>query len=248
MSAALLELARARRAGRAAGIYAVCSAHPLVIEAAMHQALEDGGPLLVESTSNQVDQFGGYTGMRPADFMGFVCGIAQRVGLDAGRLIFGGDHLGPNPWQDRPADEAMVLARDMISAYAAAGFTKLHLDTSMRCADDLAVLDDRVLAERAASLCTAAEAAAVGTRPVYVIGTEVPVPGGGDRVTGSRRGDHPGGRTSHRGRARRGVRSGGSARGLVACHCRGGAAGRGVRTTATWWTMRRPRPAPCPAC
>ena len=144
----------------------------------MHQALEDGTTLLVEATSNQVDQFGGYTGMRPADFIGFVHEIAARVGLDSQRVLFGGDHLGPNPWRDRPASEAMALARDLLSAYAAAGFAKLHLDASMRCADDPPVLDDRVMAERAASLCAAAEAAAPGPKPVYVIGTEVPVPGG----------------------------------------------------------------------
>ncbi|MGY0197424.1 D-tagatose-bisphosphate aldolase, class II, non-catalytic subunit [Leptothrix sp. BB-4] len=178
MTSLLQELASGRRAGRRDGIYSVCSAHPLVIEAAMHQALEDGTVLLVEATSNQVDQFGGYTGMKPADFITFVQDIAARVGLPADRILFGGDHLGPNPWRDKPAHEAMALAKDMLTAYAAAGFTKLHLDASMRCADDLPVLDDRVVAERAAALCAAAEAAANGVRPVYVIGTEVPVPGG----------------------------------------------------------------------
>ena len=51
------------------GIYSICSAHPWVLGAAMKQALDDGTPLLIESTSNQVDQFGGYTGMKPADFV-----------------------------------------------------------------------------------------------------------------------------------------------------------------------------------
>ncbi len=178
MATDLQQLASGRRKGQSSGIYSVCSAHPLVIEAAVHQALEDGTALLVEATSNQVDQFGGYTGMQPPDFMRFVRDIAERVGLEAKRLLFGGDHLGPNPWRNRPATEAMALARDLVSAYAAAGFSKLHLDTSMRCADDPAVLDDRIVAERAVSLCAAAEAASKGSRPVYVIGTEVPVPGG----------------------------------------------------------------------
>ena len=48
-----------------AGITSVCSAHPLVIEAAVAQAVADRSPVLVEATSNQVDQIGGYTGMRP---------------------------------------------------------------------------------------------------------------------------------------------------------------------------------------
>lgn len=178
MTTLLQGLASRRRAGQRDGIYSVCSAHPLVIEAAMHQVLEDGTVLLVEATSNQVDQFGGYTGLKPADFIAFVREIAARVGLPVDRVLFGGDHLGPNPWRDKPAHEAMALAKDMLAAYAAAGFSKLHLDASMRCADDLAVLDDRIVAERAAALCAAAEAAANGGKPVYVIGTEVPVPGG----------------------------------------------------------------------
>ena len=179
MTSPLLGLASRRHRGQGGGIYSVCSAHPLVIEAAMHQANEDGTVLLVEATSNQVDQFGGYTGMRPADFMAFVREIAARAGFDPSRVLLGGDHLGPNPWRERPADEAMALARDLLASYAEAGFTKLHLDASMRCADDPATLDDRIVAERAAALCAAAEAACKGgTRPVYVIGTEVPVPGG----------------------------------------------------------------------
>jgi D-tagatose-1,6-bisphosphate aldolase subunit GatZ/KbaZ len=178
MNPALLDIVSRRLAGRAGGIYAVCSAHPLVIEAALLQALEDGRAVLIEATSNQVDQFGGYTGMRPAGFVRFVHEIAERVSLEADRITFGGDHLGPNPWRDRPAAEAMARAQDLLGAYAAAGFTKLHLDASMRCADDPPVLDDHIVAQRAAALCAAAEAAAGGTKPVYVIGTEVPVPGG----------------------------------------------------------------------
>ena len=178
MSDILSRLAERRRYGHRSGIYSVCSAHPLVIEAAVQQALADQIPLLVEATSNQVDQFGGYTGMRPADFILFVRGIAATAGLHENQIIFGGDHLGPNPWRRKPAKEAMQLAADLLTAYAAAGVSKLHLDASMRCADDPEVLTDEVVAHRAAALCAAAEAAASHSKPVYVIGTEVPVPGG----------------------------------------------------------------------
>ena len=44
----------------------MCSAHPTVVEAAIAQAAADGSYVLIEATSNQVDQFGGYTGLRPA--------------------------------------------------------------------------------------------------------------------------------------------------------------------------------------
>ncbi|CAB3789730.1 D-tagatose-bisphosphate aldolase, class II, non-catalytic subunit [Pararobbsia alpina] len=164
------------------GIYSICSAHPWVLGAAMEQALDDDTPLLIESTSNQVDQFGGYTGMKPADFVRFVHLIADRVGLPRSRLILGGDHLGPNAWRSLPAEEAMQRAEALIDAYVSAGFTKIHLDTSMSCAGDPARLSDDVVAERASRLCAIAELAAEregrSEKPVYIIGTEVPVPGG----------------------------------------------------------------------
>jgi D-tagatose-1,6-bisphosphate aldolase subunit GatZ/KbaZ len=180
MSELLLDLVRRHRAGSAVGIASVCSAHPLVVEAAVAQALDDDGPLLVEATSNQVDQFGGYTGMLPGDFRDLVAGIADRNGLPRERVVLGGDHLGPNRWRARGADEAMDHAEALVAGYVEAGFVKIHLDTSMACAGDPAPLTDEHVAERAARLARVAEdrARTTGSRPVYVIGTEVPVPGG----------------------------------------------------------------------
>ena len=120
-----------RLTDRRAGVTSVCTAHPIVIEAALSLALRTGNRVLIEATCNQVNQEGAYTGMTPADFRKFVEGIAARVGLDPSRVILGGDHLGPNPWKHLGADEAVPRAKAMIDAYARAGFTKLHLDTSM---------------------------------------------------------------------------------------------------------------------
>jgi D-tagatose-1,6-bisphosphate aldolase subunit GatZ/KbaZ len=124
----LLDTVARHKGGEAVGIFSVCSAHPLVIEASVQQALDDEGYLLVEATSNQVDQFGGYTGMKPRDFRRLVFDLARRHGLAADRIVLGGDHLGPNRWQDRPAEEALAHAGDLIASYVAAGFTKIHLD------------------------------------------------------------------------------------------------------------------------
>ena len=104
----MLDTVERHKSGEAVGIYSVCSAHPLVIEASVLQALYDGGYLLVEATSNQVDQFGGYTGMKPQDFRRLVVELARRHGLPEDRIVLGGDHLGPNRWQERPADEALA--------------------------------------------------------------------------------------------------------------------------------------------
>ncbi|MFU2077193.1 tagatose-bisphosphate aldolase subunit KbaZ [Avibacterium endocarditidis] len=178
----LLNLIQRHKAGEATGIYSVCSAHPLVLEASLLQAKQDQTPLLIEATSNQVDQFGGYTGMTPLDFRHFVEKLADEVGFPRDQLILGGDHLGPNRWQGLTADEAMANAEKLIAAYVAAGFEKIHLDCSMSCKGDLVPLSDEIVAERAARLAVVAEQTAskngLADRIVYIVGTEVPVPGG----------------------------------------------------------------------
>jgi len=188
MSEQLLGMVREHKSGTPVGIAAVCSAHPLVLRAAIQQAIADGTPVLIEATSNQVDQFGGYTGMKPADFRDLVLQIAAEEGLPAERVILGGDHLGPNRWQKEPAEQAMAKALDLVAAYVAAGYEKIHLDCSMACADDTLPLSDEVVAERAARMLAVAEKTARETGrtklPVYVIGTEVPVPGGAHEELG----------------------------------------------------------------
>jgi D-tagatose-1,6-bisphosphate aldolase subunit GatZ/KbaZ len=170
------------KAGQPVGIYSVCSAHPVVVDAAIAQAAEDGDPVLIEATSNQVDQFGGYTGMRPSDFRDMVYEIADRRGFSRELVVLGGDHLGPNRWQGQPATEAMANAEALVAGYVEAGYSKIHLDCSMSCADDPAVLGDEVVAARSARLLRIAADTAerVGTAGAlsFVIGTEVPVPGG----------------------------------------------------------------------
>lgn len=163
------------------GITSICSAHPLVIEAALLEGIATNTDVLIEATCNQVNQDGGYTGMTPADFRRFVEDIAARLGFDTKRLILGGDHLGPNPWKHLPAEEAIQKSEIMMDAFVRAGFTKIHLDTSMGCAGEPVALPDSITAERAARLAKVSEMAARESGfdlPVYIIGTEVPIPGG----------------------------------------------------------------------
>ncbi|AHF77351.1 D-tagatose-bisphosphate aldolase, class II, non-catalytic subunit [Sodalis praecaptivus] len=167
--------------GEHLGICAVCSAHPLVVEAALRFDLHGERQVLIEATSNQVNQFGGYTGMTPAGFRDFVQAIASRVGFPLSRLILGGDHLGPNCWRDETAEVAMAKAAQLVADYVRAGFSKIHLDASMPCLDDPVPLPPETVALRSAQLCAAAEASASDAQRqalCYVIGTEVPVPGG----------------------------------------------------------------------
>ncbi|MCU0732413.1 MAG: D-tagatose-bisphosphate aldolase, class II, non-catalytic subunit [Hyphomonas sp.] len=174
----LLTLASDRKSGKIRGIPSICSAHPVVIGTALAMGRDSGVPVLIEATCNQVNHEGGYTGMTPADFRAFVLDLARQERFDPAGLILGGDHLGPNPWTRLPADQAMDKACAMVAAYAAAGFTKIHLDASMACTDDPTPVPDAVIATRNARLAAVAEAHAAREQPVYVIGTEVPVPGG----------------------------------------------------------------------
>jgi D-tagatose-1,6-bisphosphate aldolase subunit GatZ/KbaZ len=175
------DIVKAHRRGEAVGLYSVCCSHPTVLGAAMRVASDYDTPLLVEATSNQVDQFGGYTGMTPAMFREHVLALAHERNFPIERLVLGGDHLGPNAWQGLDAATAMAHADTLVANYAAAGFHKIHLDCSMRCADDPERLPDEIVAERSARLARIADTAAAASGhppPVYVIGTEVPVPGG----------------------------------------------------------------------
>lgn len=169
------------KSGKPIGIYSVCSAHPLVIEATLRFELDTNNKVLIEATSNQCNQFGGYTGMQPEAYRHFIENIAKEVGFPFERIILGGDHLGPNCWQNENAEQAMIKSEALIEAYVTAGFTKIHLDASMSCADDPVPLDPKVVAERSARLCAIAEKTATPEQSAaltYVIGTEVPVPGG----------------------------------------------------------------------
>ena len=172
------------RAGRGKGIYSICSAHPAIIKAAMLQAMEDNSFTLIESTSNQVDQFGGYTGMKPVDFVSYVKKIGEEVNFPSEKLLLGGDHLGPNAWQNETAYVAMENSKELVKQYVQAGYSKIHLDTSMFCKDDTGdrhkPLANEIVAERAAELCIVAERSVPdgASKPIYVIGTEVPIPGG----------------------------------------------------------------------
>lgn len=183
----LQQLLEKRAKGEFCGIPSYCSANELVLEQVLRRAKALTLPTLIEATANQVNQFGGYTGMLPQDFYDMVLQLAKQIDLPANLLILAGDHLGPLTWQHLPEQEAMENAIELVYQYARAGFTKIHLDTSMKVADDPeGLLSTETIARRGAILYKAAmrgyqELAAKkpdALRPVFVIGSEVPIPGG----------------------------------------------------------------------
>lgn len=174
------------KAGKPLGITSICSANFFVIKSAILNAKKFKQKLLIESTSNQVDQFGGYTGITPIQFRNFIHKISTDLEFPFEDITLGGDHLGPNRWQSELSANAMKKAKDLVSSYIQAGYTKIHLDTTIKCADDgdkLIPLSTDIIAERSAQLCKVAEETFRNTPnkkelPVYVIGSDVPLPGG----------------------------------------------------------------------
>ncbi len=177
-------IVRKNKEGKDVGIFSVCSANDFVIKASINYAKKNDSVLLIEATSNQVDQYGGYTGMTPKDFAKYVANIAAELDFAPEKIILGGDHLGPNRWQSENESSAMKKAKEQIKDYVEAGFTKIHLDASMSLGNEPTkpngLLDAEVVGERAAQLCKIAEqfSPSDNNKPVYVIGTDVPIPGG----------------------------------------------------------------------
>lgn len=188
----LKEMIKFQKNKQAVGIYSACSANEIVLEACMEKARDTASLLLIEATSNQVDQYGGYTGMTPNDFYNFVHALAKKVKLDENQIILGGDHLGPLTFTSLNEVEAMKEASELVYQYVMASFTKIHIDTSMKLADDSPVerLSDRTIARRGAMLVKVAEEAYQAllkikpdaTHPVYIVGSEVPIPGGSQDI------------------------------------------------------------------
>ena len=155
MSEALRDIITRNRAGERVAIPSVCSAQPDVLRASMTLAARLGQPIVIEATSNQVNQDGGYMGMTPVDFVAYVHGLADETATDRAALLFGGDHLGTQAWRAQPAQTAMEKARVLVKDYVEAGFGKIHLDCSEGCAGDPPQLDDAITADRSAILAQA---------------------------------------------------------------------------------------------
>ena len=184
----LKKIVERQKAGEKIGIYSCCSSNPYVLEAALLYAKKTNSPLLIESTANQVDQFGGYSGMTPQKFREYVEGMAKNIGYDTNKLFLGGDHLGPLTFVNNNETEAMELAKTLIHDYVLAGFSKIHIDTSMKVKDDdpNTRLSDEVIARRGAILAKVVKEAyqellehnSNAYEPVLIVGSEVPIPGG----------------------------------------------------------------------
>ena len=124
--------------------------------------------------------------MTPPDFRSFVHSIAAEIGLPSTRIVLGGDHLGPHVW--RSQGERRRDGDWRATSCATTSWPGSRRSTSTPACGSPTIrrigpLDEATVAERAADLCAVAEAAAAllpadAPRPVYVVGSEVPIPGG----------------------------------------------------------------------
>ncbi len=188
MNNPIKNIIKLQKANRPVGIYSACSANEYVIKAVLLKAKQTNSVALIEATANQVDQNGGYTGYNPQMFYDFVFNIASDLALDHNQVFLGGDHLGPLTWSHLNEKEAMENAEVLVREYVKAGFTKIHIDTSMKLNDDDkdTVLSNEVIAKRGAYLVNIANETYKerllshpnAIKPVYIVGSEVPIPGG----------------------------------------------------------------------
>ena len=181
----------ANRRGEHKGVYAVCTVNRFAIQAALQRARRDRWPLLIETTAQQVNPEGGYSGMTPAEFAALIRREAAAAGLPADEILLGGDHVGPQAWAALPAPAAMDRARNLVQDLVAAGFVKLHIDATPPCRNDRCEADGSLPATevvaRSTDLIARAEEVARrnGTAPpLYVVGSDVPLPGGFDHPAG----------------------------------------------------------------
>ena len=100
------------------------------------------------------------------------------------------DHLGPHAWPNLSREAAWREAAELVRLCVKAGYDKLHLDTVTGNDRSRQNYEDILQAAvQTADLCRIAEKTALETAlpkpPLYVIGTDVPTPGGGMQPHGS---------------------------------------------------------------
>lgn len=133
-------------------------------------------PVLIESTSNQVNQEGGYSGLRPSQFASKLKSLARLININKKSLIIGGDHLGPLPWKDLTSKKAIEKSKILIKECLRAKYEKIHLDTAIKCKDDK-YMDKDTTIKRCDEILNSFSSNEINKKFI-VVGTEVPIAGG----------------------------------------------------------------------
>jgi D-tagatose-1,6-bisphosphate aldolase subunit GatZ/KbaZ len=157
-----------------------CTANFLVLKTLLIFCKKNKLPALIESTSNQVNQFGGYSNNKPKDFIKKINGLIESLKINKKTIYFGGDHLGPLPWKNYKSSFALKNSIKLIDLYLKANYQKIHIDTSIQCKDDKLITDKKIFARTEYILKNLINKKKL-KKIFFVFGTEVPFAGGNDK-------------------------------------------------------------------
>ena len=122
-----------------------CTSNIDVIETILFYCRLKRLPCLIESTSNQVNQHGGYTNKTPKIFVKEILNLKKKIKFNTKNFFLGGDHLGPLPWKKKNKSIAMKNSISLVNDYLDENFCKIHIDTSIKCKDDKYIDSEIVL-------------------------------------------------------------------------------------------------------
>jgi D-tagatose-1,6-bisphosphate aldolase subunit GatZ/KbaZ len=88
-------------------IPSLCTCNIFVLKSLLNFCKKKKLPILIETTSNQVNQDGGYSGKKPKDFIRKMNNLANKVQFNKKNIFYGGDHLGPLPWKKSTSSVAL---------------------------------------------------------------------------------------------------------------------------------------------
>lgn len=155
-----------------------CTSNEDVIETIICFCKKFRLPILIESTSNQVNQFGGYSKLTPSQFKLKIEKIASKHSLNKKEIIFGGDHLGPLPWNKYNNKLALRRGSALVKLYIKSNFKKIHVDTTMKLKNDKS-LNKKKIKDRTKTILRGLKNKRIN-KLIFVLGSEVP-PAGGEK-------------------------------------------------------------------
>ncbi len=157
-----------------------CTSNLDVLKIILLYSKKNNLPCLIECTSNQVNQFGGYTNKTPKQFSKEIINIAQKIKLKKSNLLLGGDHLGPLPWMKKNLKVSLKNSINLINNFLEADYCKIHIDTSVKCLDDKSIDHEKIF-ERTKYILKNTTIKNKINKIFLVIGSEVPLSGSNDK-------------------------------------------------------------------
>lgn len=154
-----------------------CTSNEDVINSIINFCKKYKLPILIESTSNQVNQFGGYSKLKPSEFKRKIEKLSKNNLFPKKNIIFGGDHLGPLPWKKLDKKIAMNRAKNLVKLYFNSKFNKLHIDTTIKLKNDK-TFNKEIIKNRSKKLLSNLNNKYT-KKLILVLGSEVPPAGGG---------------------------------------------------------------------